>query len=732
MEEWIASQKETTHHKIAITLFPIVLFLGYIHPGLFGFGLFLFFIITSFNLLKKMLFFMIILGIISVILPFLAPIIFIVMLVLFFMRIQFVLKNWRPFLAGLFVYGIAAILLARMSFDPTSGLLYDSSPSKLIESIIVPALGFIGIRATLIWLYGYNYSSDKALGIMGSVPLIIISFILPFLKMHVGGDVYVAEPGVVDGHAVTGETVVHSSDAHIAKGTNVQPYVRTAPDGDVTNNLSYHGPDAKPVNTDMVAVKGHVRTAPDGDVTNNLSYHGPDAKPVNTDMVAVKGHVRTAPDGDVTNNLSYHGPDAKPVNTDMVAVKGHVRTAPDGDVTNNLSYHGPDAKLVNVEAQGNDYVKVTSDGDTTKGSSQWGSMTPEQKETVLNAFNGVAVGQGMIGKLLKRVKPEKGRNRFCGHCGKERSGKERFCVACGSNLESDEQAPKQTDSRKKGNFILLSIVGAIVVIIALFMMKNSFFSEDDKVATSVETSEDSKAENTQLSTAALSDIDGYWVDKDVHSYVGIKTTGDKRGEITFYSGEKNTTYLFKLQNSEEKKMSLRIYEAKSSVESFTPFNVRVNVVDDHQIELIRLGQEEDNLSLTRMTKEAFMNYYDPVDEKKTYTGQNDKREQSNRTKTTIPFTQVEGDWINTTGGDDIAFVLGEGDKSGELIIAKEQSGGRLPQYKFYISSEPKSGDNTYSISVKQNSGEYKNVELTLTEDRLRMKIDGQESFYRRG
>ena len=28
------------------------------------------------------------------------------------------------------------------------------------------------------------------------------------------------------------------------------------------------------MNTEMVAVKGHVRTAPDGDVTNNLSYHG--------------------------------------------------------------------------------------------------------------------------------------------------------------------------------------------------------------------------------------------------------------------------------------------------------------------------------------------------------------------------------------------------------------------------------------------------------------------------
>ncbi|MGN4229512.1 hypothetical protein ACTFO5_18615 [Bacillus cereus group sp. BCN150] len=583
------------------------------------------------------------------------------------MRIQFVIKNWRPFLAGLLIYGIAAILLTRMSFDPTSTLVYDSSFSKLMESIIVSALGFIGIRTTLIWLYGHNYSSYTALGIMGSVPLIIISFILPFLKMHMGGDVYVAEPGVVDGHAVTGETVVHSSDAHITKGANLQ----------------------------------HVQP-----------------------------HVRTAPDGDITNNLSYHGPDAKPVNPDTVAVKGYVRTAPDGDVTNNLSHHGPDAKTVNVETQGNDYVKTSLDGDTatSKGSSQWDDMTPEQKETVMTAFNGVAVGQGMVDKILKGVEREKGRNGFCGHCGKERSGKGRFCVSCGGSLEYDEQTPKQTNDRKRGNFIVVGIIGVIVVAGALFMAKSSLITNDEKVATSTEFSEG--METKKLSTAALSDIDGYWVDKGIPSYVGIKITGDKRGEITFYSGEENTTYLFKLQNSEEKKMSLRIYEEKSNVASFVPFNARVNIVDDQQIELIRLGQEEDNLFLTRMTKDEFMNYYEPVDEKKAYTGKN---EQFKNAKTKIPFVQIESSWINTSGGPNISFILAEGERSGELIIEQGQpGGGRLPQHKFYISSEPKDGDNTYIISLQQTSGEYRDVELTLTEDQLRMKMDGEESFYRKG
>ena len=64
---------------------------------------------------------------------------------------------------------------------------------------------------------------------------------------------------------------------------------------------------------------------------------------------------------------------------------------------------------MNVEAQGNDHVKTSLDGDTatSKGSSQWDDMTPEQKETVMTAFNGVAVD-----KVLKGVERGKGRNGF--------------------------------------------------------------------------------------------------------------------------------------------------------------------------------------------------------------------------------------------------------------------------------------------------------------------------------
>ena len=47
------------------------------------------------------------------------------------------------------------------------------------------------------------------------------------------------------------------------------------------------------MNPDTVAVKGYVRTAPDGDVTNNLSYHGPDAKTVNVEAQG-NDHVKTS------------------------------------------------------------------------------------------------------------------------------------------------------------------------------------------------------------------------------------------------------------------------------------------------------------------------------------------------------------------------------------------------------------------------------------------------------
>ncbi|ORU00227.1 hypothetical protein D081_1321 [Anaerovibrio sp. JC8] len=69
-----------------------------------------FFLATAWRMLAMMLFFSLIAFGLVTLLPFLAPIAFIIMLVLFLARIGFVLKNWRAVVSGLLVYGLAYCL----------------------------------------------------------------------------------------------------------------------------------------------------------------------------------------------------------------------------------------------------------------------------------------------------------------------------------------------------------------------------------------------------------------------------------------------------------------------------------------------------------------------------------------------------------------------------------------------------------------------------------------------
>ncbi|MFD1019624.1 hypothetical protein [Thalassobacillus hwangdonensis] len=280
MNQWVQEQSETGHHRTAIYSFPLVVFLGYLHPVLFIGGLILFFLITSFKMLKSMLLWMVVLGVISFVLPFLAPIIFIIMVVLFIMRIGYIWKNWRPFVSGILFYGISAGLIGRSEYLH-SYQFYGIQTSTITEGVIVSIISFFALNGLLRWLYRHDYTSYAALGIMGSVPVIIVAFILPFLKLHVGGDFFATETKPVHGEVymetktATGEPIgTRAVTAGEPPLVHVQEHVRTAPDGDPTNNLSYDGPDKKAPNGELVHVQEHVRTAPDGDPTNNLSYRG--------------------------------------------------------------------------------------------------------------------------------------------------------------------------------------------------------------------------------------------------------------------------------------------------------------------------------------------------------------------------------------------------------------------------------------------------------------------------
>lgn len=206
MGSFVQQQVKTVHHKLAIWLLPIIVILGYYNPIIYWVGLGIFFLVTSFQLLKSMLFWMLILGGISVVFPPIAPVIFVVMLIFFFMRIGFVIKNWRPFFYGIIFYGWMGFL----AYDTyvqyeyygsiTDKLFYTIGLADLFESsdlyyidfmwiftgLLMSLISLILLRLMLVDCYKYGYESYVALGIMGSAPVIIISFLLPFLKIHMG------------------------------------------------------------------------------------------------------------------------------------------------------------------------------------------------------------------------------------------------------------------------------------------------------------------------------------------------------------------------------------------------------------------------------------------------------------------------------------------------------------------------------------------------------------------
>jgi hypothetical protein len=268
MKQWVSEQWHTPLHLAAMLLYPSILFLSYLSPIFLYAGFAVFFLVTSIRLMWKMVVFMLIVGVVLAILPFLAPFAIILMIVLFILRIGYVLQNWRPFATGLLIYGSSVPLALRTEeLRQWSGQLQNYT-----EPACVAVIGGVVLHSLLVWQYHKGYSTQRALGIMGSVPLIIIAFVLPFLKLHIG----FGEAGPDFAHGGQGV----GPDGHLvpAKGgdlVHVKTYMRTVPDGDPTNNLSYHGPDAKPVNPeDLQIVKAHDRTMPDSDPTNNLSYAG--------------------------------------------------------------------------------------------------------------------------------------------------------------------------------------------------------------------------------------------------------------------------------------------------------------------------------------------------------------------------------------------------------------------------------------------------------------------------
>lgn len=277
-------------HVNFVTLYSLAILAGFIHPLVTPVLLIVYMFITSLNAIIKSL--PIIIGLValslmSTVFPPLAIVVFVIAVLLFFARLGVLIENGRAVLLGLFLY-LMPILVSMGFRDFIDGFF------KSPISLIILEAAFFGAVAhfSLIGLCKRGYKIENIIEIMGIAPLLIVSLVLPFLKINFSfGDVL---PSVSAGNAGIADAALMGKHIHTTLGINDNPLAG--------KHIQTEG-----VNPKIITVDKYIRTHADGIVENNISYHGHNVQPTNTNIEIVKSHIRTTPDGIIENNISYQG-----------------------------------------------------------------------------------------------------------------------------------------------------------------------------------------------------------------------------------------------------------------------------------------------------------------------------------------------------------------------------------------------------------------------------------------
>ncbi len=138
----------------------------------------------------------------------------------FLLKIRFLWNNWRALLVGMYAYGVyllvvlfnnffynyaviktagkiigffeagseaAVFLIGENGVETTQNMVLYGTNAAHIASYALPLVLTIVFHLLLRWLYAHGYSTDRAFHIMGLTPLIMMAFVLPFLKIDIDG-----------------------------------------------------------------------------------------------------------------------------------------------------------------------------------------------------------------------------------------------------------------------------------------------------------------------------------------------------------------------------------------------------------------------------------------------------------------------------------------------------------------------------------------------------------------
>lgn len=229
-------------------------------------GIILFFLYYSWRRILSILLSAILCIAIIALLPFLAPIAFVIMVILFFRRINYFFDNFPVMLVGFYMYGVAWFSIAYTTN------FHFHQPS-LEMTLIIATFSTLIFHFLLKGLYRLGYTLDIALPMMATMPLIILLLILPFVKAidafeGSGGDI--VSESVETSHNGNIDSVGEVRSLYNSTSENIDHInVDSNPGTHYTNDYYRMGS-----NGEIQHVRGYVATNPDGVLENNFSYKG--------------------------------------------------------------------------------------------------------------------------------------------------------------------------------------------------------------------------------------------------------------------------------------------------------------------------------------------------------------------------------------------------------------------------------------------------------------------------